>query len=147
MTSLARSRLNTLLALAIPTGGFLYLAFSDSQHPYDAGTFASGVTFALGTLWLAAVVTLTTFPVESGSRVVRPRDLTGGAQRRAERPSYVVDVSEPVKPWRWTSALLAPLELLAVTWSVPVIILLIMVPIGLALVSALWLGRLVLNLF
>jgi hypothetical protein len=37
--------------------------------------------------------------------------------------------------------------LLALAWSVPVIILLIMVPIGLALASALWLGRLVLGRF
>jgi hypothetical protein len=61
--------------------------------------------------------------------------------------SHVLDVSRPARPWRWTSVLLAPVELLALAWSVPVIILLIMVPIGLALASALWLGRLVLGRF
>ena len=62
-------------------------------------------------------------------------------------PAYVVDVSRAVKPWRWTSVLLAPLELLALAWGAPVLILLIMLPIGLALVGVLWLGRFLAQVF
>jgi hypothetical protein len=42
--------------------------------------------------------------------------------------------------------LLAPLELLVVAWSVPVVILLIAAPIGLAIAVLLWLGRLMVRL-
>jgi hypothetical protein len=42
--------------------------------------------------------------------------------------------------------LLAPLELLVVAWSVPVVILLIAAPIGLAIAAFLWLGRLMVRL-
>jgi hypothetical protein len=34
-------------------------------------------------------------------------------------PAYVVNVSRPGQPWRWTSVLLAPLELLVIAWSIP----------------------------
>jgi hypothetical protein len=135
------------LALAIPSGGFLYLISTGSQ---SANPPAVGVMVGLGVLWLATVLRLNALPVDRGTRSVRNvRDV--GPDRapvpRAMTPAYVVDVRLPVKPWRWTSVLLAPLELLAVAWSVPVVILLIMLPIGLALVSALWLGRLILHLF
>lgn len=56
-----------------------------------------------------------------------------------------VKVSRPVTPWRWTNVLLGPLEALALAWSIPFLILLVMVPVGLALASALWFGRLLLR--
>jgi hypothetical protein len=58
-------------------------------------------------------------------------------------PKYVVDVSRPVTPWRWTNSLQAPIELLALAWGIPLLILLLIVPVGLALAGALWIGRLV----
>ena len=61
-------------------------------------------------------------------------------------PKYVVDVSRPVTPWRWQSSLQAPIELLALAWGIPLIILLLIVPVGLALAGALWIGRLVASL-
>ena len=61
-------------------------------------------------------------------------------------PKYVVDVSRPVTPWRWQSSLQAPIELLALAWGIPLIILLLIVPVGLALAGALWIGRLVVGL-
>jgi hypothetical protein len=57
----------------------------------------------------------------------------------------VLDVSRRAIPWRWGGVLLAPLELLAVAWSVPVVMLLVMVPIGLALSGLLWVGRFILS--
>ena len=57
-------------------------------------------------------------------------------------PKYVVDVSRPVTPWRWQSSLQAPIELLALAWGIPLLILLLIVPVGLALAGALWIGRL-----
>ena len=61
-------------------------------------------------------------------------------------PKYVVDVSRPVTPWRWQSSLQAPIELLALAWGIPLIILLLILPVGLALAAALWVGRLVAGL-
>ena len=61
-------------------------------------------------------------------------------------PKYVIDVSRPVTPWRWTNSLQAPIELLALAWGIPLLILLLIVPVGLALAAALWIGRLVVRL-
>ena len=61
-------------------------------------------------------------------------------------PKYVVDVSRPVTPWRWRNSLQAPIELLALAWGIPLLILLLIVPVGLALAGALWIGRLVVRL-
>ena len=61
-------------------------------------------------------------------------------------PKYVVDVSRPVTPWRWQSCLQAPIELLALAWGIPLLILLLIVPVGLAVAGALWIGRLVVRL-
>ena len=61
-------------------------------------------------------------------------------------PKYVVDVSRPVTPWRWQSSLQAPIELLALAWGIPFVILFLIVPVGLALAGALWIGRLVASL-
>jgi hypothetical protein len=60
-----------------------------------------------------------------------------------DTPSYVVDVSRPAAPRRWTAAVMAPLELLAIAWTTPLVILLVMLPIGLVVALALWLVRLI----
>ena len=60
-------------------------------------------------------------------------------------PKYV-DVSRPVMPWSWRSSLQAPIELLALAWGIPLLIMLMMVPVGLALAAALWVARLVFGL-
>jgi hypothetical protein len=148
MTALARGRLNMALGLAIPTAGFLYLS-SSGVPPANAPM--AGLIIGVGVLWLAAVVRINTLPLVRVSRVVQgTRDFSTDhppLPPRTIRPAYVVDASRPIKPWRWTSVLLAPLELLAVAWTLPVMILLIMVPVGLGLVGALWLARLIFNLF
>lgn len=74
-------------------------------------------------------------PLPVGSLLVTPA-----------RRSHVVDVSRRATPWRWTSVLLAPIELLTVVWSIPIIILLLMVPIALAVTAALWVARRILSL-
>ena len=58
-----------------------------------------------------------------------------------------VNVSRPVMPWRWSSMLLAPLELLAVVWAIPFVILLLGLPVVLVVASIYWLGRLVASYF
>jgi len=62
-------------------------------------------------------------------------------------PDYVVDVSRPVQPRRWTDLLLAPLELLAVVWSIPFLILLVSIPAVLVVALIYQLGRLVVGYF
>jgi hypothetical protein len=48
-----------------------------------------------------------------------------------------------VRPRRWLRRLLFPLELLAVAWSLPIVILLMLAPLGVAF----WLGRMLLAIF
>ena len=62
-------------------------------------------------------------------------------------PSYVIDVGRAVKSWRWTSVLLAPLELLAVIWAIPFVILVAGLPVVLLVASIYWLGRFVTSYF
>ena len=69
---------------------------------------------------------------------LRPRRVPTAAS-----PAYVVDVSRPVTPFGWRSLVLAPIEILALAWSVPVLIMLLMVPVGLAVAIAFWVGRFV----
>lgn len=69
------------------------------------------------------------------------------AEQGAGVPDYVVDVSRPVLPWRWTNVLLAPVELLAVAWSVPFVILVVGIPIALAVALVSWVGRFALSQF
>jgi hypothetical protein len=47
-----------------------------------------------------------------------------------------------IASWRASTIVLAPLELLAVVWAVPLAILLVGVPIALVLTLLLWIGRL-----
>ena len=92
---------------------------------------------------MTAIVALDTarrpYPVVLDRR--HPDDVTG----RERIPSAVAggDLFSP--PWRWTSVLSAPLELMLVAWTIPLAILLIMVPVGLALASLLWLGEVTLG--
>lgn len=62
------------------------------------------------------------------------------------RAPYIVDVGQPTARWRWSSVVMAPLELLTVAWSVGLGILLIMVPIGVVLAGILWAGRAIFRL-
>jgi hypothetical protein len=62
-------------------------------------------------------------------------------------PTSVLDVSQGGLPWRWTSVLVAPLEVVAVAWSVPLVILAVMLPVGLSVSSLLWLGRQIISRF
>jgi hypothetical protein len=43
--------------------------------------------------------------------------------------------------------LLAPVELLALAWGIPLLILAIMLPVGLVLSGVLWFGRLIVGRF
>jgi hypothetical protein len=58
-----------------------------------------------------------------------------------DAPSYVIDVSRPAMPRRWTAMVMAPFELLAVAWTAPLVILVLMLPIGLAVALAVWVAR------
>jgi hypothetical protein len=62
-------------------------------------------------------------------------------------PDYIVDVSRPIQPWNWTTVLLAPLQLLAVVWSVPFVILMVGIPFVFAVSLIYRVGRLLLSYF
>ena len=55
----------------------------------------------------------------------------------------VIDVTRPVVLWNWRNALLPPIELLMLAFSVPFLILLVIVPFGLVLAGLVRIGRLV----
>jgi hypothetical protein len=84
---------------------------------------------------------------ERAAGIVGPA--TGGREATpaaTPHPSaYVLSVNRPLQSWRWTSVLLVPFELLAVAWTVPLAILLVMLPVGLALAVVVWVGRLILR--
>ena len=143
MTANTQSRMNVVLTLMIPAVGLAYMTSGASVTSNPA---AIGGLVALGVLWLIATVAHNTIDWPRRVVVSRARELAKyrGQRRPAmspDYPDYVVDVGRPTIPWRWTSILLLPVELLALAWSVPFLILLIMVPIGFAVATALWVGR------
>ena len=139
MMAITQGRMNVGLALVLPPVG---LAYSTAGASLAFDRSAAGL-IALGVLLVTAAVAANT--------IRRPYPLVV-TRRIPENPgpvttqSYVVDVSRPSPPWSWRSVVLAPLELLVVAWSVPVVILLIAAPIGLAIAAFLWLGRLMVQL-
>jgi hypothetical protein len=144
MTSLVQNRIGLVSALLLGSAVFLWWAFASSPPmlPSTMGVF--------GALWLATmVIALTALrngrAVESVGQLIH--DVDSASPPTARLPAYAVNVSRPVQRWNWKSVLLAPLELVALAESVPLAILLIMVPIGLALAGALWVVRLILDRF
>ena len=95
---------------------------------------------ALGVLLVTTTVAANT--IRRLHPVLGTRRVPEHLGRPVTTPSYVGDVSRPSTPWNWRAVLLAPLELLLVAWSVPVAIVLIVAPIGLAIAALLWVGRL-----
>ena len=146
MTGSSQSAMNLGLALAIPTAGLVYLLVGVALPPNWS---TIGVVVASAVLWLTATVVLNTIRRPRLQIAGRVQEAAGSDMpRRVVTPAYpidVVDVSRPVKSWPLRSVLLTSIELLVLAWSVPVLILLVMVPIGLALASALWVGRLILG--
>jgi hypothetical protein len=143
MTATTQLRMNVALALAVPAAGLVYLTAGDAL---SFGRFTIAAIVALGALWLTATAAVNTIP-HPRPGVVQARGVATDRLPRGLTPASAtyVDVSRPVTPWRRTNVLLAPLEALALAWSVPFLILLVMVPLGLALASALWFGRLILR--
>jgi mannose/fructose/N-acetylgalactosamine-specific phosphotransferase system component IIC len=62
-------------------------------------------------------------------------------------PSYVVSVSRPEVAWRWTSVILIPLEILAMAWTAPFVILAVGIPIAVAVSLLNGIGRFLVSYF
>jgi hypothetical protein len=75
---------------------------------------------------------------------LRPQRVVESGTRVAD---YIVDVSRPVQPGRWPDALLQPLQLLAVVWCIPFVIILVGTPFVLGIALLYRTGRVVLNYF
>jgi hypothetical protein len=141
MIAITRDRMTVALALVIPTVG---LAYSTAGAFLGFDRSAAAWVMALGVLVVTATVAANT--IRPPHPVLVTRRIPENLGRPVTTPSYVVDVSRPSTTWSWRAVLLAPLELLVVAWSVPVVILLIAAPIGLAIAVFLWLGRLMVRL-
>lgn len=141
MIAITRDRMTVALALVIPTVG---LAYSTAGAFLGFDRSAAAWVMALGVLVVTATVAADT--IRLPHPVLVTRRIPENLGRPVTTPSYVVDVSRPSTSWSWRSVLLAPLELLVVAWSVPVVILLIAAPIGLAIAVFLWLGRFMVRL-
>ena len=55
----------------------------------------------------------------------------------------IIDVSRPAVPWTWRDAFLAPVELFALAWGVPLLVLLALLPFGLMIAAILRLGQII----
>jgi hypothetical protein len=137
MMAITRDRMTVALALVILTVG---LADSTAGASLGFDRSAAGWVMALGVLVVTATIAANT--IRRPHPLLVTRRIPENLGRPVTTPSYVVDVSRPSTPWSWRAVLLAPFELLVVAWSVPVLILLLAAPIGLAIAALLWLGRL-----
>jgi hypothetical protein len=137
MMAITRDRMTVALALVILTVG---LADSAAGASLGFDGSAAGWVMALGVLVVTATIAANT--IRRPHPLLVTRRIPENLGRPVTTPSYVVDVSRPSTPWSWRAVLLAPFELLVVAWSVPVLILLLAAPIGLAIAALLWLGRL-----
>lgn len=63
------------------------------------------------------------------------------------RPTTGLNVSRPIVPWRWRTAIGGAAELTAVVWSIPIVIVAIGAPVALAIVVLLRLARWALGAF
>lgn len=142
MTALTRNRLNIVLAMMVPAAGLLFLILG---VPLTSGQSAVAAVFGLSVvLTIVVALNATWGPAWDSWEGAGPRHDAAHALPApsiAETGSGVIDVSRPIAPWRWTQLVLAPVELLALVWSVPFVALLVMLPIGLTLMAAVWLGR------
>ena len=147
MTTRTQRAMNVVLALAVPATGLAYLVSGASLSP---SSFGVAVMLVFGVLWFTATA--------ARSEIAPPRGEVATQTSRAAQdmalarrpptlahPSYVVDVTRSTTPWRWAGAFRAAGEVLVVVWSVPVVVLALMVPIGLALAGVLWIARLILR--
>jgi hypothetical protein len=57
----------------------------------------------------------------------------------------VINISRPDVPSRWRDVLLAPVELLALAWGLPLLVLLALLPFGLVIAGAVRLARMILG--
>jgi hypothetical protein len=134
---LIQYRLILVVAVSIPTAALLWLRSASSP------IMTPSTMLVVGALWLAtAVIALNTLKNGSAPGRVGRTD-TGRTTAAAASPTSDAGVTRPSRLRRAADILQVPFELLALAWSIPVVILLIMVPIGLALAVVLWLGRLV----
>ena len=140
MIAITQNRMTVALTLVLPT---VALAYSTAGASLAFDRSAVGL-IALGALVATAAFAANT--IRHSHPLVVTRRIPANLGRPVTTPSYVVDVSRPSTPWSWRAVLLTPLELLVVAWSVPVVILLIAAPIGLAIAALLWLGRLMVRL-
>jgi len=147
VTTRTQRAMNVVLALAVPATGLAYLVSGVSLPPSGFGV---AMMLVFGVLWFTATA--------ARGAIARPRgEVATGTSRvvqdmaLARRPptlahaSYVVDVTRPATPWRLPGVFRAAGELLVVVWSVPVVVLVLMVPIGLVLAGVLWIARLILR--
>ena len=140
MTALTQTGTNAALAFGLPVVGVASLVLLP-------GGATLGALVALTLLWLAAIVVFQTLPrgrLAVGDGPVTEELVPRGVAAPAS-PAYVVNVGRPRPRGAPVRFLLAPLELLAVAWSVPLLFLALMVPVGLLVTTIVWAVGLVLH--
>lgn len=87
-----------------------------------------------------------TFPIhQRGSPAMASGHIADREPPYSAARGGVIDVSRPARPWRWRTVMTDALSLVAVAWSVPLVVLVVGTPIALAIVLLLWVGRQVLG--
>lgn len=77
------------------------------------------------------------------AQLASPCRAADGLTSTSPLPMAVINISRPVEPWSWRDLFLAPVELLALAWGVPLLVLLALLPVGLVIAGAVRLGRMI----
>jgi hypothetical protein len=77
------------------------------------------------------------------AQLASPFNAADGMTSSSPLPITVIDISRPAAPWSWRDLFLAPVELIALAWGVPLLVLLALLPFGLLIAGAVRLGRMI----
>ena len=77
------------------------------------------------------------------AQLASPFDAADGMTSSSPLPMAVIDVSRSVAPRSWRDLFLVPVELLALAWGVPLLVLLALLPFGLVIAGAVRLARVI----
>jgi hypothetical protein len=88
------------------------------------------------------------FPVELCEVAIGPPvplNSAASSSRQARAARGSIDISRPARPWRWSTALVDAVQVLALVWSVPFAVLAVGIPVALAIALLLRIARLALS--
>lgn len=92
------------------------------------------------------MIATASLPIHLGARAPVAA-VVARAPHRAAASATGLNVSRPIVPWRWRTGIVGAIELVAVAWSIPLVIVAIGAPLALAIVALLRIARWTLGAF